>query len=343
MEAAIEVDDDRLMHDVCNGSTDAMAVLVARYHARLVGFCAKQTRDDAAAEELVQETFLRLWRARASYRAEGKLAVLLYTTARNLCRNHARSLRRHQPVELAEVHAPDPVDALLDRERWRDVTAALGELPPKLREAVTLRFEHQLAYDEIAAIVGANESTVRSRVHHAIGQLRARLRGRRWIATIAVAALFALAVSRIPDDGELAPRGVAVHSLDRDVDVEVYAAGDTLRVLHDGDAIAVDTPLAVSYRNLGAGAYAMVFAVDAAGEVHWIAPAYTTATEDPASLPLAHTERDIVLPMATVIEARGPVRVYFVVTDSPLHVTEVEAMDKHSLPGSVRTIQLRTP
>jgi RNA polymerase sigma-70 factor (ECF subfamily) len=341
MVAAIELDDDQLMHDVRDGSTDAMAVLVARYHARLVGFCAKHTRDDAAAEELVQETFLRLWRSRASYRAEGKLAVLLYTTARNLCRNHARSLRRRPAVEIDEPQAPGPVDALLDRERWRDVTTALAELPPKLREAVTLRFEHQLAYDEIAAIVGSNESTVRSRVHHAIAQLRARLRGGRWIATIAVAAVLALVAARVPDDGVFAARGTVVHSLDRDVDVAVYAAGDTLHRLHDGDAVAVDTPLAVSYRNLGAGAYVMVFAVDAAGDAHWIAPAYTTASEDPASVPLAHTERDIVFPMATVIEARGPVRVYVVVTDEPLHVRDVETMDKLALPGSVRSIELR--
>jgi RNA polymerase sigma-70 factor (ECF subfamily) len=174
MRTLADRDDEELMLLVRADSTDAMAALVARYHARLTSFCAKYTRDFAASEELVQETFLRLWRARASYRSEGKLAVLLYTTARNLCRNHARSAqRRARPLEIAAPPAADPVDALLARERWRDVEAALGELPDKLREAVVLRFEHQLAYDQIAEVVGSNESTVRSRVHHGLAQLRA--------------------------------------------------------------------------------------------------------------------------------------------------------------------------
>src|SRR5215475_7890808 len=158
MRTLADRDDEELILLVRADSTDAMAALVARYHARLTSFCAKYTRDFAAAEELVQETFLRMWRARASYRSEGKLAVLLYTTARNLCRNHARSAhRRARPLEIVPPPAADPVDAL----------------PDKLRDAVVLRFEHQLAYDQIAEVVGSNESTVRSRVHHGLAQLRA--------------------------------------------------------------------------------------------------------------------------------------------------------------------------
>lgn len=178
-----ERDDDELMLLVRAGAADAMAVVVGRYHARLVSFCAKRTGDLAAAEELVQEVFLRLWRRRADYRSEGKLAVLLYTMARNLCANHARWWHRRArwfdpaPADDATATAPGEghVEALLARERRREVEVAMHALPVKLREAVVLRFEHELAYEQIAAIVSANESTVRSRVHLGLQQLRARL------------------------------------------------------------------------------------------------------------------------------------------------------------------------
>jgi RNA polymerase sigma-70 factor (ECF subfamily) len=181
-----EREDDELMLLVRAGERAAMAVLVERYHARLVSFCAKLTVDAAVGEELTQETFLRLWRQRGHYRAEGKLAVLLYTTARNLCRNHRRSWRRRlrwfapgaPPEEpSAPAQSVGAVDAILERERQRDIQLAIAELSGKLREALVLRFEHGLPYDQIATIVGTNESTARSRVHLGLAELRARLAG----------------------------------------------------------------------------------------------------------------------------------------------------------------------
>jgi RNA polymerase sigma-70 factor (ECF subfamily) len=181
-----EREDDELMLLVRAGERAAMAALVGRYHGRLVSFCAKLTTDPAAGEELAQETFLRLWRQREHYRAEGKLAILLYTTARNLCRNHRRSWRRRlrwfapgSPPEepSAPAQTPGAVDAILERERQRDVQLAIAELSGKLREAVVLRFEHGLPYDQIAAILGTNESTARSRVHLGLAELRVRLAG----------------------------------------------------------------------------------------------------------------------------------------------------------------------
>lgn len=181
--ALAERDDDELMLLVRAGAADALAVVVSRYHERLISFCAKRTGDLMAAEELVQEVFLRLWRGRESYRSEGKLVVFLYTIARNLCANHGRWWRRRArwfssaPAEQDTARSPidGHVDVLLERERRREVELAIAALPAKLREAILLRFEHDLPYEQMSQILGANESTVRSRVHLGLEQLRARV------------------------------------------------------------------------------------------------------------------------------------------------------------------------
>lgn len=163
------------------GSRDAMAVLAGRYLGRLTSFCAKLTGDAGAAEDIVQETFLRLWIRRAEYRPQGRVAPLLYTVARNLCHNRARDTRRlgrhvvpnTGAIDIERLRvASDDVDPILAQERQRDVLRALGELPEAMREALLLRFDAELPYDAIAAVVGSNESTVRSRVHHALLRMR---------------------------------------------------------------------------------------------------------------------------------------------------------------------------
>jgi RNA polymerase sigma-70 factor (ECF subfamily) len=177
--------DDELMLLVRAGRTEALAALVERYEARLTSFCGKLVGSAPLADEISQETWLRIWRHREAYRAEGKFVVLLYTTARNVYRNHARAARRREhwlptaaesePIEAVAEDREDHLDVLVERERQRGVHRALLGLPEPMREALLLRFQEELAYEDIAAIVGAPESTIRSRVHHGIKQLRQRL------------------------------------------------------------------------------------------------------------------------------------------------------------------------
>jgi RNA polymerase sigma-70 factor, ECF subfamily len=174
--------DDDLMLLARTGVTDAFAALAGRYMARLVPFCAKMTGDRHAAEEIAQETWLKLWMARESYVPRGKFPVLLYTVARHRCQNHLRERRRRggdatHRVDVAEIPAcdPDDLDTLLEQERRERVLCALSEIPDKMREALLLRFSEGLAYEDIAKIVGSGDSTIRSRVHHGIKTLRERL------------------------------------------------------------------------------------------------------------------------------------------------------------------------
>jgi RNA polymerase sigma-70 factor (ECF subfamily) len=168
--------DDELMELSQAGVREAFAVLVERYALRLVSACTRFVNDGQAGRELAQETWLTIWAEREKYRAEGRFAVWLYTLARNRCRNHLRHrgiAQRH--AELPGVPPPADsieLDRLLERERARRVQRALMRLPQALREALVLRFAQELRYDEIAAVLRIGESTLRSRVHHGLKQLR---------------------------------------------------------------------------------------------------------------------------------------------------------------------------
>ena len=169
------------------GSRGAFASLVERYLPRTTSYCARVTGDPRAAEELAQDVLLAIWRTRGTYRPERPFRVLLFTIARNRCRNHARSWRRRlrwlgiatAPDGLAEVPTRDTsqLDELLAVERQREVRTALGELSSRDREVVLLRFEQDLSYAEIAVVTGRAEATVRGRVFHALRKLQLALGG----------------------------------------------------------------------------------------------------------------------------------------------------------------------
>jgi RNA polymerase sigma-70 factor (ECF subfamily) len=176
--------DDELMLLAKAGARDAFGVLARRYMDRVVRFCAKQTGDARAAEEIAQETWLYLWSTRATYVPQGKFVVLLFTAARHRASNyrrgsHRRDSRLTAPPEeglpLLATAAPDHLDEILVQERQRRVLTALEQVPPKLREALLLRFAEGLSYEEMAGVLEAGESTIRSRVHHALKNIRALL------------------------------------------------------------------------------------------------------------------------------------------------------------------------
>lgn len=174
---AEERSDAELMLLASAGAQDAFEVLVRRYLAQVQRFATRYLGDPAAGAEVAQEALLKVWHARKEFRPARPFTVYLFTVVRNLCRNRYRdSQRRHHRLALEEGGdaAHSPLDALLEAERHRRTLAALHELSPKLREAVLLRFDQGLDYPEIARILNAPESTIRSRVFLGIRQLRAR-------------------------------------------------------------------------------------------------------------------------------------------------------------------------
>ena len=177
--------DEELMTLVRGGHAPAMRVLAGRHMERLGRFCGKYVVDVHAGQEIAQQTWLQLWAHRASYESRDRFTVFLFTIARNLCRNELRRRARlgawvapaATDRELASVatEGPTDLDALLLRERKRELLRALATVPEPQREAMLLRFDEELSYEDMAAVLGASESTLRSRVYHGLRALRAAM------------------------------------------------------------------------------------------------------------------------------------------------------------------------
>jgi RNA polymerase sigma-70 factor (ECF subfamily) len=170
--------DDELMELAAGGVRDAFGELIGRYQARVRSFCRRW--DPERGDDLAQEVFLQLWAARARYQPRGQFPLYLFTVVRNRCRNVRRSWFRQPTLEPLAPEVPNPtssdqLDAVLERERAARVERQVAQLSPKLREAVLLRFGEEMSYAEIAAVVGAPEATVRSRVFNGLRRLQKEL------------------------------------------------------------------------------------------------------------------------------------------------------------------------
>jgi RNA polymerase sigma-70 factor (ECF subfamily) len=163
------------------GLREAFAVLVERHAARVLALCSRFAGDAQAGRELAQDAWVLVWQGREKYRAEGTFVSWLITVARNHCRNHGR--RGSKGRETSELEAlpaditssSEQLDRLLVEERRRRVRSALQDLPVAMREALLLRYGEGLRYDQMTTIVGAGESTLRSRVHHGLRILKQKL------------------------------------------------------------------------------------------------------------------------------------------------------------------------
>lgn len=173
----VEPSDEALMSRVRADDREALRALANRHMPRVLDFCTKMVGDRSTAEEIAQETWLELWRARSRYEPRARFVVFLLTIARRRALNDLRARKRRATwlSPIADVDAePAPSSATSDELRDR-VHGALGELSPALREALVLRYGEELSYEQMAPITGAKESTLRSRVFHAVRALRSLL------------------------------------------------------------------------------------------------------------------------------------------------------------------------
>jgi RNA polymerase sigma-70 factor (ECF subfamily) len=159
------------------GDRPAFAVLVERYWDRLYRWLCRLTRDGPAAEDIVQETFLKAFAAVNSFRAGSNFRAWLFRIAHNNFVNMRRAVRMNrQPLapDLVE-DASNPVGDALSKEALRQIAQAVSDLPVDFRSALVLRVDQGLSFRDVAEVMGITEETARWRVFKARQKLMAVL------------------------------------------------------------------------------------------------------------------------------------------------------------------------
>ena len=165
--------DVRLMLETAAGSEVAFAQLIRLHQNRLLNFFTRMgVYNDA--EDLVQETFVRVWKARGRYRPAAKFTTFLYVLARHVWADRGRKIKMRNRVEEslktdAEIGGGTTPPA---SSSGLDVREALDKLSPKLREAIVLNVYQGLQYQEIADVLEIPLGTVKSRINLAMNELR---------------------------------------------------------------------------------------------------------------------------------------------------------------------------
>lgn len=181
MEVAVGLDADVLR--LRRGDLDALAGLVERYQHRLYRYLLRLVHQPAEAEDLFQQTWLRVASQIRRFDPRRSFDAWLFTLARNLAIDHLRRTRpeslderesNHTPAALRARDTP-PVDAMISREHSGFVASAMESLPILYREVLALRFEEEMKLEEIAQVLGAPLSTVKSRLRRGLEDLRETL------------------------------------------------------------------------------------------------------------------------------------------------------------------------
>ncbi len=163
--------DESLMESYARGDQASFQRLFERHAGKVYGFLYRHVGNRAEAEDLLQQTWLKVHRARASYRAGEPFAPWLYTIANNARRDAARRRARAREELTGDGAAPEP-RAGGDDAAGERVRAALAELPEQFREVIILHRWHDLAFAEIATILGDSEGAVKVRAHRGYVMLR---------------------------------------------------------------------------------------------------------------------------------------------------------------------------
>lgn len=170
-----ERSDETLLAALRAGDLAAFELLYGRYERRLFGYMRRMIGDDARAEDLLQEVFMKVFRDRSFDPGRGSFSSWLFTVARNACLMELRAARRRGAAHRA---APEPEPAKTPEsvlEPAQRVAVAFAELTEPQRQLLLLKQVGQLTYREIAAVVGVAEGTVKSRLHEATRRFRQTL------------------------------------------------------------------------------------------------------------------------------------------------------------------------
>lgn len=168
--AGLQVKEHALIRAAQKGDRQALADLAERYWDRLYRWLYQLTRNQHAAEDLVQETFLKAFAALGSFRAGTNFRAWLFRIGHNcLVNQHRQKARMREPMpdEVPGPERGDPLEQAQSREALQVLAAAVHELPAEFRTAFLLRVDEDLSFREIAEVLGLTEETARWRVFKA--------------------------------------------------------------------------------------------------------------------------------------------------------------------------------
>ncbi len=186
------LDDAAIMLELKAGNMAAFDVLLQKYRKPIINFMYRMTRNQAVAEELAQEVFLRVYRSRETYRAEARFSTWLYRIATNLGVNHARDTRYERTASTVYLDEPDTdsgttpdvadqtpgvESTLLRDERMAAIRDHVMALPERQRMAVLMHKYEGMDYKQIGEVLKLSESATKSLLFRAYQTLREKLKG----------------------------------------------------------------------------------------------------------------------------------------------------------------------
>jgi RNA polymerase sigma-70 factor, ECF subfamily len=183
--------DAEVMLRVKAGDPPAFDYLVQKYRRPMISFMYRMARNSAAAEDLAQEVFLRVYRSRETYEASAKFTTWLYRIATNLAVNHARDTRHERPEVQVSLDEPDDEtgttlevpdasmnaeQVIVRRERMLAIRRKVEALPEQQKLAVIMHKYQQMDYKQIADVLKKSESATKSLLFRAYETLREQLK-----------------------------------------------------------------------------------------------------------------------------------------------------------------------
>ncbi len=187
--------DADLVRGALEGTESAFRDIVLRYQRPVYGLILRIVKDPSRAEELAQDTFVKAFRALHTYDVERKFSAWVLTIAHHVAIDEVRkgaapmqsldeiTEGRTEPREFADLRAASPAAVAERAELAVALQTAVGRLRPEYREVVTLRYERELDYEEIAEITGLPMGTIKSSLHRARKELAGHLEALGWHST----------------------------------------------------------------------------------------------------------------------------------------------------------------
>ena len=179
--------DAELMLRVKEGDGASFAILLEKHRLPVIHFLYRMVQNQAIAEELAQEVFLRVYRSRDSYQPTAKFTTWLFRIATHLALNSLRDGKNRRleerldddssdtPARQVSDHRPSVEETMVYRARLEEVRRAVAMLPEKQRAAVLMHKYEEMEYSQIAKVLNCSESAIKSLLFRAYETLRARL------------------------------------------------------------------------------------------------------------------------------------------------------------------------